>query len=81
MNCTDCTHAEWKLTTAGRLHPSGEGKCTYVFKMPLVPTCRYWVTTPNLEGGSINRKLDLKNPCPCYAVWKRATMSRNREVT
>lgn len=27
--CLDCKHAEWLRTDAGRLHPSGQGQCSW----------------------------------------------------
>ena len=33
--CKGCKYAEWVRTANGRLHPSGDGKCT--FKLPLSP--------------------------------------------
>lgn len=33
--CTDCRFAEWKRTAAGRLHPSGSGKCTWTVELAL----------------------------------------------
>lgn len=35
MKCDGCKYAEWQLTKNGRLHPSGDGKCTYLRKRPL----------------------------------------------
>ena len=31
-NCTDCKYADWQRTAAGKLHPSGDGECTYEAK-------------------------------------------------
>lgn len=33
-NCNNCKYADWKKTVAGKLHPSGEGKCLYPYKVP-----------------------------------------------
>ena len=56
-NCNNCKYADWKKTVAGKLHPSGEGKCLYPYKVPPFPASMYWMnieTTPC--GGFINRK-------------------------
>jgi hypothetical protein len=37
-NCTNCTYADWKKTAAGKLHPSGYGKCTNAVKLPKLPS-------------------------------------------
>lgn len=33
-NCTNCKHAQWNKTAAGRLHPSGDGRCGYPVQLP-----------------------------------------------
>lgn len=69
-NCTHCTHAEWEKTAAGKLHPSGDGTCTYSYKLPPLPVSRYWIGCgPQLGGGHINRRQDLKDHCT-YFKWK-----------
>ena len=69
-NCMGCKFAEWKKTDAGKLHPSGDGKCTYDFNTPALPACMYWVgtITPSPEGGHINRRTEHKNHCPYYGT-------------
>jgi len=68
-NCTDCVHAEWVRTKNGRLHPSGDGKCTYPYKIPELPQAFYWLGMgpPQPCGGSINRNEKLKDYCMYYS--------------
>lgn len=66
-NCTYCKYAEWKLTANNRLHPSGDGQCTYPYKLPPLPASMYWVSQSKTPcGGFINRKEALKNDCTYY---------------
>lgn len=67
-NCTDCAHAAWKKTDAGRLHPSGDGRSTYELQMPAIPASKAWFMgrRPELTYGFINRRRDLDRDCPCY---------------
>lgn len=68
-NCTDCKYAQWNKTVAGKLHPSGDGHCTYDYKIPLLPASMYWLSnTPPTPcgGGFINRRKELLNHCPYY---------------
>lgn len=64
-NCTDCKHAEWARTKSGRLHPSGEGVCTYKWSAPELPAAMYWSgdKAPIPFGGVISRKKELKKHC------------------
>jgi hypothetical protein len=66
-NCKGCKYAEWKKTTAGRLHPSGEGQCKFPWKIPPLPGAFYWFGPVSPSGGWIERKSDLKDHCPYYA--------------
>ena len=68
-NCTDCKYARWDKTSAGKLHPSGDGMCEYPWKMPKLPEVMYWVrrSTPKPSGGHINRRKELKNHCVYFA--------------
>lgn len=71
-DCTTCAYAEWNRTKTGRLHPSGDGKCTWDgWKKWVLPKAFYYVwsgctkVAPPPSGGHINRK----NPhmdCPYY---------------
>ena len=67
IDCTHCKYAEWHRTATGRLHPSGEGKCKFVFRLPLLPQSMYWLTVPSPFGGWINRKKELNDHCAYYA--------------
>ena len=59
--CIGCKYANWQKTSNGRLHPNGEGKCTYVFPdMPVLPMSFMWGYSyndrpPCPKGGRINR--------------------------
>lgn len=69
-NCTYCKWAVWDRTESGRLHPSGDGRCGFQIKMPVVPVAFYHVHGKQLHdyycGGWINRRVELKEHCPCY---------------
>jgi len=67
-NCTDCKHAEWERTKAGRLHPSGDGRCKYPYKVPPLPAAMYWWGSgrPMISGGHINRREELPEHCPYF---------------
>jgi hypothetical protein len=67
-NCTDCKHAIWDKTSAGRLHPGGGGICKYPWKMPDLPQAFYWISrAPHMGGGNISRRKDLQDHCVYYA--------------
>jgi hypothetical protein len=67
--CTNCKWAEWKRTANGRLHPSGEGRCAFPYKVPPLPAAFGWIgrLTPVPSGGHIERKRELKEHCPYFA--------------
>ena len=65
-SCVGCKYAKWEMTKAGKLHPSGRGKCTFEVKIPQLPACRSWLSSPLLLGGSINRREQLRLDCPYY---------------
>lgn len=69
-NCNDCKHALWKRTEAGKLHPSGDGRCKYPWKSPALPVAFYWIGRAAQEpcGGQINRKKENTEHC---AYWAR----------
>ena len=48
--CLTCKFAEWKRTASGRLHPSGDGKCTWTMPTIFMP----------LAAWGFNYQLDLK---------------------
>ena len=62
-NCTDCKHAIWKMTKSIRLHPSGEGRCNYPYRLKRPPASMYFVQEPMVCGGTINRKEELREDC------------------
>ena len=68
-NCTNCKLAEWEKTKTGRLHPSGDGRCTYEYKVRVLPASMYWSsrTIPRPSGGYINRHTELKEHCVYYS--------------
>ena len=60
--CVGCKYAQWKTTVSGRLHPSGDGKCEYPYKVPELPASMYWsVYYPSPYGGDINRHKEVKD--------------------
>ena len=66
-NCTGCKYAIWEKTKTGRLHPSGDGRCKYPYKLPKLPASMYWLyCLDRPEGGYINRRIDLKEHCVYY---------------
>lgn len=65
-NCMGCKYADWQRTSNGRLHPSGDGKCTYPYKLPQLPESMYFINTPHVCGGQINRKKTFKDNCAYY---------------
>lgn len=66
-NCTDCIHADWLRTEKGRLHPSGEGKCTKEVKLPKLPASKYYIEFVAVGGGAINRREERKENCVYWA--------------
>lgn len=65
-NCIGCKYAEWEFTKAGRLHPSGDGRCGWEFKPQKLPAAFYWINAPYPAGGCINRRKELKEHCVYY---------------
>ena len=65
--CKDCKYAEWAKTKAGKLHPTGAGRCTYDVTLPAIPQAFYFVTKPLIGGGYIFRNEELKDHCVYYA--------------
>ncbi len=62
-NCKDCKYALWNRTAAGKLHPSGEGRCNYQWKMPELPVAFHWISRTTPSGGAIQRKRDNEEHC------------------
>jgi hypothetical protein len=70
-NCTDCKHAQWRRTKAGSLHPSGDGRCGYPYKLPPLPAAMKWRTymgPVEPVNFPINRRVDLPDHC---VYWSR----------
>jgi hypothetical protein len=69
--CKGCGYAKWAMTADGRLHPSGVGQCTYVWKLPALPASMFWLTgrEPAPLKVSIDRHAELAKHCP---YWKPA---------
>ena len=72
-SCVGCKYAVWHRTAAGKLHPSGDGACAYVWVAPPLPAAMYFPThkrddpsSPIVCGGYINRNTELKSDCACY---------------
>jgi len=60
-NCTECKFAEWKRTAAGRLHPSGEGRCRWKYEPKPIAAAYSWPgfhrgSSPIPHGGFIHRR-------------------------
>jgi hypothetical protein len=72
-SCNGCAFAEWKRTATGRLHPSGEGRCKKVIKIPELPQAFYWLDAPSLCGGYINRREELKHHCVYFTAAQRTS--------
>jgi hypothetical protein len=69
-SCITCKLAEWSRTAAGRLHPSGDGRCRW--KMPAIPipASRYYIggsrdAIPQPSGGAIERHKPYHD-CPTW---------------
>jgi hypothetical protein len=59
--CVGCKYADWKRTRSGKMHPSGEGRCTYMKRNTLdirIPAAFFWVdgSQPTPVGGRITRR-------------------------
>lgn len=70
MNCRGCKFAKWDVTKAGKLHPSGSGRCMWQYPEIQLPASMYFVgrspgDSPKPCGGQIDRKLELPRGCPC----------------
>lgn len=73
-NCLHCVHAAWRRNTAGALHPSGDGTCTYEYRTPPLPQSMYWSAgTAKPVGGYINRKIELDDHCVYWALSKKGS--------
>lgn len=65
MPCLDCKFADWMRTKSGRLHPSGEGECTWEFRASVLAAAYQWSSTPKLTGGTIWRHEGLPGDGRC----------------
>ena len=65
-NCTHCKYAYWDRTEAGRLHPSGQGRCKFPYKTAPLPQSMYWLGRETPCGGHISRREELKDHCVYY---------------
>lgn len=66
-SCIGCKFANWDKTKAGKLHPSGDGRCTYKYVPRPIPACMYWLSSPKPDGGRISRREEMKDHCVYYA--------------
>ena len=68
--CKGCKYAVWERTRAGRLHPSGEGKCDWKYKPPPLPRAFYYLggEVPAPLGGYINRHEEFTDHCPYWSA-------------
>ncbi len=68
--CNGCKYAEWKRTANGRLHPSGDGRCTFTIVIPKLPNAFRWGTYSGQAykpcGGFIGRRDVYGDDCPMY---------------
>ena len=72
-NCTNCTYADWKKTAEGKLHPSGDGRCTKEVKipeLPKLPEAFYFLFEPHISGGVISKHEELKADCVYFSYNK-----------
>ncbi len=65
--CLGCRYAEWQKMSNGRLHPSGDGRCSFPVVMPVMPVAFYFVAgPPKPSGGYIRRNEEFNDHCPCF---------------
>lgn len=68
--CNDCAFAAWERTRAGKLHPSGDGRCVFPHRTPPIPAAYCWgyydKPAPRPVGGWINRRTRAVEFCPTY---------------
>ncbi len=65
--CVGCKFAAWDRTATGRLHPSGDGRCSYQYKLSQLPAAYSWIQgEPKPWGGWINRREALPTPCGLF---------------
>ena len=68
--CMTCQFANWRKTASGKMHPTGEGKCTYALSEMIIPASYYWIgfreKGPMPSGGRIDRRAPFSRRCPTY---------------
>ena len=63
-NCTGCKYANWYRAVAG-LHPSGNGKCIFNWKINPLPAAFYFYTSPTPSRGKHQSpRKEFKEHCP-----------------
>lgn len=55
-SCLDCKFSVWLRTAGGRLHPSGDGRCTWSMPVIRLPKAKYFLNNPAPIGGHIDRR-------------------------
>jgi hypothetical protein len=70
LSCLSCKFAKWQRTQAGRLHPSGGGRCGWAMPHIPIPAAFYWLghrenNQPQPSGGYIKRHEPRRN-CPTW---------------
>lgn len=72
-DCTTCGLAQWKVTKAGRLHPSGDGRCGWQMPVVAIASAFYYhgfsgrdrKAAPAPSGGHIERHSPYTD-CPTW---------------
>jgi hypothetical protein len=62
--CESCRFAEWRRTTNGRRHPSGDGKCTWAppdAPLPLYATRSYYTRQATTVAALVNLSLGVRS--------------------
>jgi hypothetical protein len=79
--CGDCIYAKWKKSSNGRRHPTGEGVCTYEWKMTPIPASRYWISgEPHPSGGFIFYRMPHGYTPGMAEMWKNAECHYYKKV-
>lgn len=54
--CLGCKYADWRRNADGKLHKSGEGRCTAPFSLKLdIPAAFYELQQTRIGGGFVHR--------------------------
>lgn len=76
-SCLNCAFASWSRTKTGRLHPAGDGRCTWKMPEITLPKSMYWLfNEPNPCGGYIERS-SPHTDCP---AWRSMEGDRKQET-